>query len=73
LMARLSVGSAQISNVQVWVLRAFLLCFARISVWVRAYYLRPARISVSRRAFSPCDACILVRFRAKIPKFETRF
>jgi hypothetical protein len=45
---------------------------ARISVWVRAYFLRPARILVSRRAFSPCDARILVRFRAKIPEFETR-
>jgi hypothetical protein len=45
---------------------------ARISVWVHTYFLRPARILVSRRAFSPCDACILVRFRAKIPEFETR-
>ena len=44
---------------------------ARISVWVRAYSLRPARILVSWRAFSPCDARILVRFRANIPEFET--
>jgi hypothetical protein len=45
---------------------------ARISVWVRAYFLLPARILVSRRVFSPHDARILVRFRAKIPEFETR-
>jgi hypothetical protein len=60
---------------QQW-LRAGLICaslgLARISVWVRAYFLRPARILVSRRAFYPCDARILVRIRAKIPEFETR-
>jgi hypothetical protein len=43
---------------------------ACISVWVLAYSLRPARILVYRRAFFPCDARILVHFRAKIP--ETR-
>jgi hypothetical protein len=53
-------------------LKSTSLGLARISVWLRAYFLRPARILVSRRAFSPCDARILVRFRAKIPEFETR-
>jgi hypothetical protein len=38
--------------------------FARISVCAHIFF--------DQRAFSPCDARILVRFRAKIPEFETR-
>jgi hypothetical protein len=45
---------------------------AHFSFALRAFQYGCAHIPFDQRAFSPCDARILVRFRAKIPEFETR-